>query len=84
MAANTVVMPPPIYTGDLATDVDLIKQYLADFYEATVLASGLLDPSQQQGAPQSFTASAMPDPQNTTLSTAQDVANKAYLLAGGT
>lgn len=76
--------PPPVFSGDDHTDLQLLMQYISDFYEATVLASGLLDPSQQQGPPASFSAQSLPDPQNTTLSTAQAVANAAYLLAGGT
>jgi hypothetical protein len=81
MATNTAksqtpVPPPPRATGDAAADSRAIIDWLWQFFEATVIASGLLDPSNQATA-QTIDASNLPDPADTTIATAQATANAA-------
>lgn len=76
MAANTVVPPPPRLTGDATTDVVSLNKWVWDFFTATVVESGLLDPSFQANAG-TFDPNALPDPANSSIAKAQDTANRA-------
>lgn len=78
---NAIVPPPPrASTGDPAMDVRILLDWLWNFYQATVLESGLLDPTYQATAAP-FDPNNLPDPTNSSIATAQDTANRAYQLA---
>ncbi len=81
---NAIVPPPPRPTGDPATDVQMLLDWLWTFYQATVVESGLLDPAFQANAG-TFNANNLPDPSNTSIARSQDTANRAInaLLAHG-
>lgn len=80
----TVVPPPPRLTGDLAADNRAMNDWVWQFYESTVVQSGILDPNYQLTAP-AFDAGNLADPSNATVSTAQQTANAAInaLIAHG-
>lgn len=74
--SQTPVFAPPRQTGDPQADTKAIIDWLWAFYEATVLASGLLDPSYQASSTPVDPAN-LPDPTNTTIAQAQATANAA-------
>lgn len=77
MASTTVVPSPPRATGDPAVDIRNLIEWVNAFYRATVVESGLLDPSFQQGEPPTFDPDNLPDPTSTSISRAQQTANAA-------
>jgi hypothetical protein len=74
--SNAVVPPPPRATGDPATDTQAMIQWAWDFFKATVVESGLLDPSFQSDAG-TFDANNLPVPADSSIAKAQDTANRA-------
>lgn len=84
MASNTVVPSPPRFTGDPASDLASMVRWINDFYKATVVESGLLDPSYQADAG-TFDVNNLPDPTDSSIAKAQDTANRAIdaLVAHG-
>lgn len=76
----TVVKPPPRRTGDIQADTIAYVSWFWEFYQATVLQSGLLDPSFQADAG-TFDPNNLPDPANSSIAKAQQTANEAYRLA---
>lgn len=86
MASNTVIPPPPrldMDAGDLASvaaAVEMLHKHISTFHQAAVGESRLLDPSHQADAG-TFDADNLPDPTDTSIAKAQDVANRAYALA---
>jgi len=84
MAANAVVPPPPRLTGDPATDVLAINKWASDFFNSTVVESGLLDPAYQAN-PGTFDQNNLHDPVNSSIAKSQDTANRAIqaLIAAG-
>jgi hypothetical protein len=82
--ANAVIPPPPRATGDAAVDSAAMIQWAWQFFTATVVESGLLDPA-YQADPGTFDPNNLPDPTNTSIARAQNTANKAIaaLLAHG-
>lgn len=55
----------------------MLREWLWAFYTATVVESGLLDPSYQSDAG-TFDPDNLPDPADTSIAKAQDTANRAY------
>jgi len=70
---------PPRMTGDPDKDALSLNQWVWAFYEKVVLSNLYL---QQEGQFDSdFDLSTLPDPATSTIATAQDTANNAYVLA---
>jgi hypothetical protein len=86
MAKNTVVPPPPRIdfnpqdVSSMASAVQSLIAWMNDFYRATVVESGLLDPSFQSKAG-TFDPNNLPDPTDSSIAKAQQTANEAYKLA---
>jgi hypothetical protein len=72
----TVVKPPPRYTGDPQVDGKALFDWMWEFFQATVVQSGLLDPKYQSTAG-TFDSDNLPDPADTSIARAQDTANHA-------
>jgi len=64
-------------TGDATADLIALNQWVSAFYSATVVQSGLLDPSYQADAG-TFDPNNLPDPTDSSIAKAQDTANRAY------
>ncbi len=77
---NAVVPPPPRFTGDKQADFLAMVDWMQSFYSATVVESGLLDPS-AQATPQTWDPNNLPSPASTNIATAQQTANLAYRFA---
>jgi hypothetical protein len=77
---GAVVPPPPRMTGDPATDMYSLVGWMWSFYNATVVETGLLDPTTQATA-QTWDPNNLPNPSSTTIATAQQTANLAYQFA---
>ncbi len=58
-----------------------LNTWVWEFFQSTVVQSGLLDPSYQFGTPPTFDPNNLPDPTDTSISRAQQTANEAYNLA---
>lgn len=69
--------PPPRLTGTLSIDMVALREWVWQFYQATVIQSGLLDPAFQSD-PGTFDPNNLPDPSNTSIARAQDTANHAF------
>lgn len=83
MANNAVIPPPPRVTGDMPADFKAIIEWMWTFYNASVVESGLLDPTFQATASPTFDPNNLPDPADTSIAKSQQTANAAigYLLA---
>lgn len=79
--AKTSIPPPPRITGNDDADAKAMLDWFALFYLGAVRNAGLLRADQQLAAPPTFDPDALPDPTDTSLARAQDVANHAYALA---
>lgn len=77
MAQNTVVPQPPRLSGDAQADLISLNNWMWQFYQATVVESGLLDPSYQATASPTFDPNNLPDPADTSVARAQQTANAA-------
>lgn len=80
MSRQTVVPTPPRLTDDKDINVIMLHKWVHDFYSATVVQSGLLDPD-YQGDAGTFDPDNLPDPEDSSIAKAQDTANRAYELA---
>lgn len=87
MPSNTAIHTPPRPTAQSAEDTEAIfndlralHEWAQKFYEQAVVEAKLLDPSHQADAG-TFDAANLPDPTDTSIAKAQDVANRAYQLA---
>lgn len=72
----TLIPTPPRATGDATADLLALNKWVFDFYAATVVQSGLLDPAYQADAG-TFDPTNLPDPADSTIAKAQDTANRA-------
>lgn len=68
---------PPRLTGVAAQDTVALRDWLWQFYLATVVVSGLLDPVYQQIVGE-ISFDQLPDPEATTIARAQATANAAW------
>lgn len=78
---RTAAVPtPPRTTGDQAADLVAQINWSNDFYRATVVESGLLDPAFQSDA-DGFDAESLPDPEASSIALAQKTANEGFTAA---
>jgi hypothetical protein len=80
---EAAVPTPPRTTGNQEADLFAQINWANDFYRATVVESGLLDPEFQADA-SAFTAESLPDPEASSIALAQKTANEAYNLGAAT
>ncbi|MCC6775627.1 MAG: hypothetical protein IT537_03165 [Hyphomicrobiales bacterium] len=87
MPANTAIHPPPRPTAQSADDTEALyndmralHEWAQKFYEQSVVEAKLLNPAHQADAG-TFDESNLPDPTDSSIARAQDVANRAYQLA---
>lgn len=75
---------PPRLEGDWAKDAMALRDWLAQFFYAAVLQSGLLDPAYQASGADDIDENNLPDPAATTIARAQETANLAVHLIAST
>jgi hypothetical protein len=69
--------PPPRITGDPEVDIAALRDWFQQFYQISVIETGLLDPTYQSGEV-TIDLENLPDPVFSTISRAQGTANAIY------
>jgi hypothetical protein len=77
---GAIVPPPPRMTGNAEVDMYSLVNWMWDFYSATVIETGLLNPTTQSTAA-SWDPNNLPNPSSTTIASAQQTANLAWRFA---